>query len=191
MRKEPMSVAPSGAACACLRCGAACKVAPVPGSTATMLKRGRTPKGLCVNCAVHDWLRNTYPANLLLARSGPKSLAHPHIQEQFAGLMTMAGSDARPDEIDWERIVANWDLPFPTKLKPSATNPVSQQELDREPQRYQRQLDFEKQQIEDPGKRKRELEQSLREVLKLVGSPNADKPMTIREDPGSVTVFVG
>jgi hypothetical protein len=96
-----------------------------------MLRRAAGP-GLCINCAAHDWLRNTYPANLLLAQSGPKSLAFPHIQEQFAGLMKMANSDARPDEINWQRIIDNWELPFPNKVRARAENPADQEELDRE-----------------------------------------------------------
>jgi len=117
--------------CCCLRCGARCRVDPVAGSQAKMLKRGKSPKGLCVNCAVHDFLRNTYPVNLLLAQSGPRGLAFPHIQEQFAGIMRSRCSDAMPDEIGWQAIIDNWDLPFLKKLKSSAANPVNQAELDR------------------------------------------------------------
>ena len=120
--------------CNCQRCGAKCKVDPIAGSKSTMLKRGREPKGLCVNCAAHDWLRNQYPVNLILAGSGPRVLAFKHIQEQFAGLLKSANSDAKPDEISWDTIIKNWELPFPTKLKRSHTNPCSQAELDREPE---------------------------------------------------------
>lgn len=66
---------------------------------------------------------------MLLAKSGPKSLAYPHIQEQFAGIMRMGLADAMPDEIAWELIIENWELPFPNKVKPSNTNPCSQLEL--------------------------------------------------------------
>jgi len=83
---------------------------------------------------VHDFLRNTYPVNLLLAQAGPRGLAFPHIQEQFAGIMRSRCSDAMPDEIGWQAIIDNWDLPFPHKLKRSPTNPVSQEELDRYPE---------------------------------------------------------
>jgi hypothetical protein len=94
-----------------------------------MLKRSAKPKGLCVNCAVHDQLRHLYPANLILARSGPKGLALPHIQRQFFEICRMAGTDARFEEIDWAAIAAHWDLPFPTRLKSTATNPVTEEEL--------------------------------------------------------------
>lgn len=114
----------------CGRCKAHCKVDTPKNPKAKMLRRSKEPKGLCVNCAVHDWLRNTYPPNILLAQSGPNVLLLPHIQEQFADLMRVGFADAEPDEIDWERIVENWDLPFPKKLKTSGMNPCSRQELD-------------------------------------------------------------
>jgi len=91
-----------------------------------MLKKADVPKGLCVNCAVHDQLRHLYPANLILARSGPKGLVLPQLQQQFFEICQLAGTDARFEEIDWNAVIANWDLPFPTKLKSTATNPVTQ-----------------------------------------------------------------
>jgi len=113
----------------CQRCGAQCRLSGKPGKKAKMLRFAKGP-GLCVNCAVHDWLRNTYPINMLLAEHGPKGLEHPQIQEMFANIMLTAGSDANPDEIDWNRIKENWDLPFADKVKPRADNPVNQKQLD-------------------------------------------------------------
>lgn len=126
----------------CERCEAHCKVAEPRNSDAKMLRRSRHPKGLCVNCAVHDWLRNTYPPNILLASSGPKVLLFPHIQEQFTGLMRVGLADAQPDEINWELIVENWDLPFPHKVKATAANPCSQEVLDMEPEMQAREEEF-------------------------------------------------
>ncbi|HUS74318.1 MAG TPA: hypothetical protein VMY06_14755 [Sedimentisphaerales bacterium] len=136
--------------CCCPRCGVRCKVDPLAGSKAKMLKRGESPKGLCVNCAVHDFLRNTYPVNLILALSGPKSLAFPHIQELFARIMRSRCSDAVPDEIGWQAIIDNWDLPFPHKLKRSVINPVDQAELDRAPQEEIRRRKFIDERLKDP-----------------------------------------
>ena len=114
----------------CQRCGVECQASSPPNPDAKMLRRSKEPKGLCVNCAVHDWLRNTYPVNEILAQSGPQSLAYPHIQEQFTGIMRSQRADAMPDEIGWNLIIENWDLPFPHKIKTSATNPCSQLELE-------------------------------------------------------------
>ncbi len=126
----------------CERCDARCKVTGQRNPEAKMLRRSKEPKGLCVNCAVHDWLRNTYPVNLLLAQSGPKALALPHIREQFTGIMRTGFADAKPDEIDWDRIVENWDLPFKNKVKATAMNPASQDVLDMEPEMQARQENF-------------------------------------------------
>ena len=114
----------------CLRCGVRCKVDGLRNPKAKMLRRSGEPKGLCVNCAVHDWLRNTYPVNILLAQSGPKALVHPHIREQFAEIMRAGMADAMPDEINWDLIIENWELPFPHKVKSGPMNPCSQKELD-------------------------------------------------------------
>ncbi len=114
----------------CERCGAQLKVDAVPGSKAKMLRRSKVPKGFCINCAVHNFLRNTYPPNMQLAESGPEILLIRHIQDVFVGIMKAGFADANPDEIDWQRIVDNWELPFLKKVKPSASNPCSQEELD-------------------------------------------------------------
>ena len=119
-----------GAAARCERCGAACKVTGPQNSKAKMLRRSKEPKGLCVNCAVHDWLRNTYPVNMLMAQSGPKALAFPHVQKQFEEIMRVGMADAVPDEINWDSIVENWDLPFKNKIKSGPMNPCSQGQLD-------------------------------------------------------------
>ena len=113
----------------CLRCGRPCKIAATAHSHARMLKRSTTAKALCINCAVHNHLRHLYPANLILARSGPQGLLLPHIQQQFFKICQLAGTDAEFEEIDWQDIVTNWELPFPAKLKRTATNPVTEQEL--------------------------------------------------------------
>lgn len=114
----------------CDRCGVKLQMDSPGNPDAKMLRRAKEPKGVCVNCAVHDWLRNTYPCNILLAQSGPKALVLPHIQEQFTGIMKVGMADAMPDEINWDLIIENWDLPFQNKIKASATNPVSQLEFD-------------------------------------------------------------
>ncbi len=118
----------------CQRCEAKCQITPKPNSNARMLKRGSKVKGLCVNCAVHDWLRNTYPVNLIFTTLSPEALRLEHIQQQFTGIMRVGSADANPDEINWEVIIKNWDLPFKNKVKGTAANPASQAVLDMEPE---------------------------------------------------------
>ena len=116
--------------CQCQRCGVRLQVGPAPDSKARLLRRSKEPKGFCVNCAVHDLLRNTYPPNIQLAEAGPKLLLIPFIQTVFTKIMKAGFADAVPDEIDWQVIVDNWELPFRNKVKPSASNPCSQEQLD-------------------------------------------------------------
>lgn len=114
----------------CERCGVQLQVDAMPDSRAKLLRRSKVSKGFCINCAVHNFLRNTYPPNIQLAESGPQILLIPHIQTVFAGIMKAGFADANPDEINWQQIVDNWELPFSKVVKPSAMNPCSQQELD-------------------------------------------------------------
>jgi hypothetical protein len=112
-----------GPHCLCERCSRPCRVAPDRNPEAKLLRKSAVPKGVCVNCAATEWLMNTYPCNMLLDQSGPEHLRHPAIQEQFAAIMASGMADARPDEIDWEAVIANWDLPI--QLKGSAINPYT------------------------------------------------------------------
>jgi hypothetical protein len=107
----------------CQRCQRPLRLARRRTADARMLRRSQTPEGLCVNCAVHDWLRHTYPVNMLLDEGNPDALLVPYLQQQFIAIMHTAGADAIPAEIDWQVIVDQWDLPWPTPVRKSAANP--------------------------------------------------------------------
>lgn len=108
-----------GAECNCDRCGVRCRVGAVEPSKAKMLRHSTKPKGYCNNCAVTEFLANTYPPNMIIEESqhGAEILLFPAIQQQFA--MIMAGrSDMIPEEINWQTVVDNWSLPLKVKLSP-------------------------------------------------------------------------
>lgn len=159
----------------CERCGVRCKVEGTRNPKAKMLRRSKEPKGLCVNCAVHDWLRNTYPVNLILAGSGPKALAFPHIQKQFTEIMRIGFADANPDEINWNLIIENWDLPFPNKVKATAMNPASQAVLDREPAERERGEEKLRKQFENPDPLKGKMTITSFEEMNLLEPGLGDK----------------
>jgi hypothetical protein len=74
-----------------------------------MLRRAEEPKGYCVNCAVAEFLwvfgcRNADPS--------PDSFRVKPVQDQFTKIMVARNADANPAEINWEKVIANWDLPF-------------------------------------------------------------------------------
>ena len=125
---EQNASTPPGA-CQCARCGLRCRVASDRNPNAKMLRKSAVPKGLCATCAAHDWLRNTYPTNMILNESqhGPRILLSPSIREQFAEIMRGQNADAKPDEINWNLMIENWDLPWPHgAAKDNPLNPYSE-----------------------------------------------------------------
>jgi len=105
----------------CSRCGAPGKLADSATEDAKLLKHATRPEtsGFCVDCAVTDFFKNRSPLAELLSMNplGTKMLLDPRVQKQFAGLMQAGNADAKPEEINWQRVVENWDLPFPTKRR--------------------------------------------------------------------------
>lgn len=103
----------------CSRCGAPGKLAGSATEDAQLLKRATRPEtsGFCVDCAVTDFFKNRSHLAELLATNplGTKMLLDPRVQEQFARLMQAGNADAKPEEINWQRVVENWALPFPKK----------------------------------------------------------------------------
>lgn len=104
-----LSMPNEGTVARCSRCGDPCKVASDANPDAKMLRYAKEPKGLCVNCAVAEWflvsgMREMHP--------GASSLRHKSVQDQFARVMFAHAADAKPPEINWEKVIANWDLPF-------------------------------------------------------------------------------
>jgi hypothetical protein len=98
----------------CLRCGVRCKRRP--GNPEARLLKHTTSDGYCVNCAATEFLQGLAVVNDRSPKDkpfDPGCFRLPHVQAQFAVVLVAGNSDARPDEIDWLEIMANWDLPFP------------------------------------------------------------------------------
>jgi len=104
--------------CFCTRCGDKCKVASERNPNAEMLRKSATPEGVCLECAVTEWFANTYPINMQIDRSphGAKSLLIPPLQQRFGDIMRAANANADLSEIDWKKVVKNWDLPCQVEL---------------------------------------------------------------------------
>jgi hypothetical protein len=64
-----------------------------------------------VDCAATEFFRTTEPISGLLEED-LSALRLPHVRDQFAAVLAAGLADARPDELDWDRIIANWDLPL-------------------------------------------------------------------------------
>ncbi len=106
-----------GAQAPCKRCGVPCRVAARHNPDARLLEYASEPDGFCPSCAATAFLRDTEPLGELIEQQGPECLRLDHIREQFAAIMRVGRSDAHPDEIDWDRVIRHWDLPFPPKKR--------------------------------------------------------------------------
>ena len=98
----------------CQRCGRPAR-GRAGSSKARMLRRAKT--GVCVECGVVQFLQqldNMHGGNLFPDGTA-ESLLLPHVREQFAATMKAGMADAMPDEIDWERVIAIWDIAPQTK----------------------------------------------------------------------------
>jgi len=95
----------------CSRCGAPCKLAETTTEDARLLKHATRPEtsGYCPDCATAHFLQ-TSPMGQLIR--DPQMLLAPHVQQQFARVMKAGNADAQPEEINWQRVVENWNLPF-------------------------------------------------------------------------------
>lgn len=93
----------------CQRCGIACAPGGPGNPEAQLLRRANC--GVCVTCGVALFIKATPSMMIGIKQHGPAMLLAPHIQEGFARLLASGKADARPDEIDWSRLVDQWDLP--------------------------------------------------------------------------------
>ena len=108
----------------CLRCTRPCEVSPPTAPPGRLLTRSASPSGLCPNCAVRTFLAATPLARLAeTSPAGPAAFLVPHVQAQFVQLMARGGAQMRPDEIDWEAVVAQWDLPLPGTRRRRQSSP--------------------------------------------------------------------
>lgn len=94
----------------CTRCGAQGKAS---GGTkqARLLRRAQPgQRGLCASCAMTCFIKSTPSLMVGIEANGVEMLLSSMVQEAFAQLLRIAQSDADPVEVDWQRVVENWDL---------------------------------------------------------------------------------
>jgi ribosomal protein S27AE len=106
----------------CSRCGAACKLADSTTEDARLLKHATKPEtsGFCPDCGVTDFFKHHSPLAMLMEQNplgGKKMLLDVRVQEHFSKLLEAGNADASPQEINWQRVYDNWELPFPKVSK--------------------------------------------------------------------------
>jgi len=102
---------------ACMRCGKLCR--KKRGSPeARLLRYTTSDHGYCATCAAAEFLQGL---DVITYRPpgrepfDPECFRLPHVQAQFSAIMVAGNADAKPEEIDWSELIANWTLPFPRK----------------------------------------------------------------------------
>jgi len=106
-----------GAVASCERCGKKIQVAAARREDAELFRLAKELKGVCADCVMTQFLYNTYPINMQLDEAGPELLLKPGIREAFVSCGILDRGDLKIDEIDWQRVVDNWDLPVPINKK--------------------------------------------------------------------------
>jgi len=102
----------------CPRCNAHCKQSVPVNPDARLLRRTSGTNGLCPNCAVTEFLLSVEPIRLSIESNGAeKVLLNAAVREQFMTVMRAGGADMKPDEINWQSVISNWSLPFPSRRK--------------------------------------------------------------------------
>src|ERR1035438_1859748 len=100
----------------CRRCGVAC-AAQQPGKSNARPFR-KAVRGFCAACVVCRFFQgdeNTGVGHALPPDFDPEGLRLPHIQEQFARVLAVGGSELTMDQINWDEVIAKWNLPIATR----------------------------------------------------------------------------
>jgi NMD protein affecting ribosome stability and mRNA decay len=100
----------------CVRCGSQCRPAVSQDTEARPFKWAL--HGLCADCAVTQFLLSMEILRLEIEKCGIDILLNPLIQNQFVKIMHTGKSEMLPDEINWRRVVVNWNEPFPKGYEP-------------------------------------------------------------------------
>ena len=102
----------------CVRCNRPCQPGESQNPEARPFKRAR--KGLCPDCAITQFLLcdDLEALRIGLLRNGIQVLKNPAIQRQFSDILKVGKSDLQADEINWDTVIINWDLPWPKGYAP-------------------------------------------------------------------------
>lgn len=99
--------------CNCDRCGRPCRTAEKQNPDAQPIRKSLIPKGCCVDCAITCFVRTGPLGEAIGATSPREALSLPHVQAQFAAVFRAGGCAEVSEEIDWDRVIENWELHAP------------------------------------------------------------------------------
>lgn len=102
----------------CTRCGKLGQAGPPPNPEGRLMVYAQTAENaMCADCAATAFIKGIDVFMYSIELRGPEILLTPHVQVQFAQVMTSGKADATPQEIDWQRVVENWELPVPKEKR--------------------------------------------------------------------------
>lgn len=102
----------------CTRCGRLCALGSQPNPKGLlMIYATEGDTGFCADCAATAFLKGIETIAYGIEKNGTKILLSRQAQEQFGAIMIVGGADAKPEELNWQNIVDNWDRPIPKRRK--------------------------------------------------------------------------
>ena len=101
----------------CARCGALCRVTGKKPTEEARIARYATQEtinngtAMCIACVLSDWLQSGPLAEMITI----EKLRDPRVQQRTIDLYNdkHGHNDGNATEINWDALIANWDLPFP------------------------------------------------------------------------------
>lgn len=104
----------AGEHASCARCGDLCVIAAGANLAGRPLKFASGENGgECGSCAITLYLKSDeMDVSELLppGYSAKEALSAPHIQSLFTSVLKVGRSDLAATAINWEKVIANWDL---------------------------------------------------------------------------------
>ena len=85
--------------------------ADTEGHPFVALRAATTTRGMCAECAAHWWLLSVDGIRWAVAESGAWVLEQPTIQAALSRVLGMMHPELAT--LDWGRLLAQWDLPWP------------------------------------------------------------------------------
>jgi hypothetical protein len=101
----------------CNRCRRPLRIAESRRKNSKPFRLAKTPDGVCPDCVMTQFLYNTYPINMQIDEAGPELLLKPGVCEAFEASGLLNGCDLTIGEINWQRVVDNWNLPVAINKK--------------------------------------------------------------------------
>src|SRR5216117_3475392 len=98
----------------CSRCGRECRVATKTNLTARPIRLANIG-GTCANCALTEFLNGEVVDISALLPPGAlvkEALRLGHVQRSILRVMAVGQTGLKPEEVDWELVIRNWDLPI-------------------------------------------------------------------------------